>query len=484
MSQLFSTAVHGVKWSAVSSIGIVLSQFTLGVVLARLLSPDDYGLVAMVLVLILYANLLVNFGLEAVMIQRQNIGQRELSGIFWVNCFLGFILMLSFLLMAPWISLFYGTDLNDIIFALAPIVWMHGFGISHRSVLQKKIHLRPIAIAEVSSVIISTLIAIIMAFRGFGVWSLVAQSILKAMIGNCLLIISSRWSPTLEFSWKGMRSLFGFSSVILTNNLAEGAASNIDRIIIGKATGSSELGAYEKAKQLMLLPTQLVSGILTKTMLPTLSLLQSKPERYARSYLRLFAAVCFVSYPMVFGMNFVADDLIPYIFGSQWTSMVPIFKILSWAGLFTILNILSDNVLISSGNRKGLMRLTFIEKPFLIALLFVGIIFGVTGVALAYTFGSAAVFLYKSYVSSKPLHYSWSELLRRLLMPLLCSVLMYLTLSIITPQLSEISIMTRLITTITSGTVIYMTLSLFLQRDSIEFFKKAFAEFGRKDTGQ
>lgn len=257
MSDLFTRGVKGLKWSSLSSLGVVFSQFTLGVILARLLSPEEYGLVAMVMVIIVYANLLVNFGFGTVLVQQQNVSQDQLSTVFWINFVVSIALSVIFILSAPFFALFYDEPIVETLtYVLVPILVLNALGICHKVILERAIDLRPIAIAEISSIAASTTLAIYMAYKGYGVWSLVAQALLKAILYNSILILSTSWWPRFKLELDKIRDFSKFTSIILANNLAEGAAGNIDRVIVGRASGSSELGAYEKAKQLMLLPTQ------------------------------------------------------------------------------------------------------------------------------------------------------------------------------------------------------------------------------------
>ena len=433
------------------------------------------------MVIIVYANLLVNFGFGTVLVQQQNITQDQLSTVFWINFVVSILLSGIFIVCAPWIALFYEEPIvQTLTYVLVPVLILNALGICHKVILERAIDLKPLATAEISSIVVSTTVAIYMAYSGYGVWSLVAQALIKATLYNAILILSTRWWPALKMELNEIRDFSKFTSIVLANNLAEGAAGNIDRVIVGKASGSSELGAYEKAKQLMLLPTQLVSGILTRILLPTLSKLQNSPESFSKAFLKVFGVVCFVSFPMVFGLNFISEDLIPYIFGVQWSDMVPLFKIISWAGLFTILNILSDNVVVSSGNSKGLLTLTLIEKPAIIMILLIGIFWGAKGVALAYVIGAGLIFIYKCIIATQPLPIRPADVLMKMIAPLFCSASMFTVLFFIMNWTgSAMSVGVRLLVAITIGTVSYLILSLVLQRESTLYIRKILLQIGK-----
>ena len=474
MSNLFSKAVSGLKWSSLSSFGIVLSQFTLGVILARLLSPEEYGLVAMVMIIIVYANLLVNFGFSVVLVQRKDVDNDQFSTVFWINSILGIVLCLFFAAVAPNIAQFYDRKIIvTLVYFLAPILVINSLGICHRVKLERALNFKPIAIAEISSVVLSTSIAIIMALNGYGVWSLVAQALIKSVVNSVILWFSSGWMPKWIMTLSSLKGMWNLTSVVMTNNLAEGFAGSMDRVIIGKVEGSQDLGAYEKAKQLMLMPTQLISGVISRVLLPSLSKLQEQPTKFAKAYKQIFGAVALVVFPMIFGLNFIAEDMILLLFGDQWKSMVQLFEIICWAGLFTVLNVMADNIIIASGNTKGLLKITLIEKPFLVALFFIGILWGANGVAWSYVVGAIVIFVYKTFVATQPLVLRLIDMIRALVGPLMLSVIMYLLLAGVHYFFGQnFSLFTALIIYVAVGLLVYVPMALSFQREKINFLAR------------
>ena len=442
--------------------------------MARLLSPEEYGLVAMVMIIIVYANLLVNFGFGVVLVQRKDVDNNQFSTVFWINIVLGLALCLFFIVIAPLVAEFYDRKIIiTLVYFLAPILVINSLGICHRVKLERALNFKPIAMAEISSVVLSTSIAIIMALNGYGVWSLVAQALIKSIVNSIVLWFSSGWMPKLVMALSSLKGMWKFTSVVMTNNLAEGLAGSMDRIIVGKVEGSQDLGAYEKAKQLMLLPTQLISGVTSRVLLPSLSKLQEEPTKFARAYRQIFGVVALVVFPMIFGLNFIAEDIIPMLFGDQWNSMVPLFEIICWAGLFTVLNVMADNIIIASGNEKGLLRMTLIEKPFLVALFFVGIIWGVSGVAWSYVIGAFIIFLYKTFVATQPLVLRLVDMFGALLGPLVLSTVMYLVLTGVYRVVGEsLSSLVSMVIYIALGMIIYIPLALSFQKEKINFLAR------------
>ncbi len=474
MNNLFSKAVAGLKWSSLSSLGITLSQFTLGVILARLLSPEEYGLVAMVMIIIVYANLLVNFGFGVVLVQRKTISDDQLSTVFWINIIIGLLLCSFFIAIAPYIARFYDRSvIVTLVYFLAPILVVNSLGICHRVKLERALNFKPIALAEISSAVLSTSIAIVMALKGFGVWSLVAQALSKSIINSVVLWFSTGWVPNWIIAISSLRDMWKFTSVVMTNNLAEGLAGSMDRIIIGKAEGSQDLGAYEKAKQLMLLPTQLISGVISRVLLPSLSRLQGEPIKFAKAYKEIFGVVSLVVFPMVFGLNFIAEDMILLLFGDHWKSMVQLFEIICWAGLFTVLNVMADNIIIASENTKGLLRITLIEKPFLITLFFIGILWGANGVAWSYVVGAMVIFVYKTFVATQPLVLRLIDMMKTLIGPFILSVVMYLLLTGVHHFFGRnLDVLPALIIYTTVGLFVYIPMAFSFQREKVGFLAR------------
>lgn len=479
MTDLFSKAATGLKWTSFSSLGISLSQFTLGVFLARLLSPVEFGLVAMVTVIIGYASILVDFGLGSVLIQKSEVSENEYSAVFWLNMLISVLIAIMMIIFAGRIADFYDQPVvARITCFLSPILLFNAWGLCYRARLEREIDLRPVSVAEMASVILSSLLAIGLALMGYGVWSLVAMYLIRALLYNAIIIMSADWHPNLRFDLKGLSPLFVFSGTILTNRMAEGAAGSMDRLLVGKVSGSEDLGIYEKAKNLMLMPTMMVAGIISRVALPSLSRMQEDTVRFSAGYERMLGLISFVVFPMIFGLHLIAPDLIPFLLGHQWSAMVPVFQIICGAGLFTVANILTDNVIVSSGNQRGLMKLTFIEKPFMVAIFFFGIIWGVTGVAYAYVIGSVITFLYKTYIATGPLVVSPLNIYSKMILPLFGSVIMYLSgFILLKAGLGDAHVATRLTMAILTGVLVYYVMARLTQRSNFDYFIRIVHEF-------
>lgn len=481
MSGLFNQTAKGLKWTTFSSIAMVISQFTLGILLARLLSPKEFGLIAMVTVVISYASILINFGLGTVLVQRNIVSPSQFSSAFWLNLIISIVLFFIFLACAPLLAEFYDvTIVKRLTWWLAPIVLINAIGICHKAKLEREINLKPVALSELFSVLVGTITAIIMAFNGFGVWSLVAQALIKSVVYNVILVGSTRWWPSLVFRINDLKPLLSFSGGVLTNQLAEGAAGNVDRILVGKFAGSEDLGAFEKAKNLMILPTMMIGGILSKVILPSLSLIQKDLKKFGQSILEISALLGFLIFPVMSGLQIIAPELIPLLFGAQWTPMIQLFQIICWAGWFTVLNILLDNVVISSGNQRGLWNLTLVEKPFMIVIFILGIFWGAKGVAVAYVLGAGLMFFYKLYIATKPLNIGFFTVLKTLVPAVTCTLAMYLFIIVFSNAVPlTISPWFRIFYLVSLGIISYALLSWWFQKKTVNYFIRILSAIGK-----
>ena len=466
---LFQKTAKGLKWGAAASIGTVLIQFTLGVFLARLLDPSDYGLVAMITVFVMVANSLINQVLGTVMVQKNTLSDIEMSSLYFFNLLLGLLIFLAFVLGASRISDFYGRiELINIMYWLSPIVLMNSFGTAHRVKLERELNIRPIAMADLASVFLSASCAIVLALSGWGVWSLVAQALIKPFIFNLILFASSRWMPLLRFEWTSIRSTLGLTGTIMLNLGAEGVAGNIDRALVGRSFGSSDLGIYEKAKQLIMMPGQLLLGVTNRVLLPAMSQLQSDSARFSKQYLKIVSLVGFAICPLVIGLNVVSPTLIPMLFGDHWSSMVPVVQWLSWAGIFVVYNVMSDSIVISLGDKKGLLLITLLEKPIVFISVLISVQFGLPVLCWTFVAVSVLIFCIKVWITSLSLTTNLLEVIGILLRPLLTSVFMFMVVSIVIGSLqTHVSSIFLLAVSVVLGSMVYLLLSLITQKKAL-----------------
>ncbi len=332
-----SRAIVGVKWTSAASLlstGLYLLQ---SIVLARLLEPRDFGLMAMAIVVISVAVAYVDMGLSSAIIQRQHCTEKELSSLYWLNIFAGIIVFCSVFALSPLIAQFYRepkvthiVQLCALTFVLAPI------GQQYQLLLQKELFFRPLALIEVASRGIGTAVAIAVAVMGGGVYALVFGQLATYASSSLLLVIRGHriYRPRLHFAWADVRSYLGFGLYQMGERGINTLHDNLDKLIIGFWLGAKTLGYYSFAWNLALMPVSRINPILTKTAFPLFSRLQDEIALLRAGYFKLLRLLSLVNFPLFLGLCAVAPLAVPCIFGEKWLPAVPLVQVFSLVAVF------------------------------------------------------------------------------------------------------------------------------------------------------
>ncbi len=396
-------SIKGVMWSGFSQGSRQVIQLVITVILARLLSPDDFGLVAMADVLISFLAIFTEMGLSSALIHKQDINERHINSAFWINLLFGIVLACLFLLSAPLISNFYHSQkLRLIVNALSINLIISSFGIIQLALLTKKMEFKKIAVRDVTAVSISGVAAIYFAAHGMGVWSLVLQSIILTSTNTLLLWVVSDWRPRFVFSISSLKEILPFSTHLTGFNIVNYFARNIDRVLIGKFLGSEALGIYSLAYKLMLVPLQNVSWIISKVMFPALSAIQHDLEGVRVAYQKMCKAISLITFPMMFGLFSLAPELVTIVFGSKWEPSIVIIRILCICGLFQSIHTTSGTILLSQGRSDIQLRLGLFSSVYVAVAIAIGIgiLGGINGVAIMYTLEQILWILYAQNVTN------------------------------------------------------------------------------------
>lgn len=368
----------------------ILVQLTGIVVLARLLAPADYGVLAMVLAIIGVGEIFRDFGLSSAAIQARDVSRGQKSNLFWINTGIGLVLGIVVCALALPISAFYGDDrLVLVTLVLSSTFVFNGIATQFRADLNRKFRFLRLTLVEIAAQAIALGIAIGLALAGWGYWALVAQQVLQVLIQVVVLPFVTGWLPGLPDRRAPMGAFLRFGMGLVGVQLLTYASRNVDSIVIGQSFGASALGIYNRAFQLMLLPLNQVNAPSTRVALPTLSRLQDDPERYGRflvfgqtvmmNVVSLVLAVCIGLAPAVIGISL----------GDQWAAAVPIFQVLGIAGFFQMAGYASYWIFLSKGLTNWNLLLALWARPLVVVLIILGGFWGVMGVAVAYTLGAA-----------------------------------------------------------------------------------------------
>ncbi len=378
--------LDALSWSGAAQFVRQLIWLVLGIVLARLLTPRDFGLIAMIVVLTGFASLFLEAGFGSALIQRKDAGERHLSSVFWLNLSLGAALTLLVGAAAPAIARFYGEPRLVPLTRVVSLTFLfNSLGVVQDALFRKRLDFRAIARADIVSLLVSGAAAVVMALRGFGVWSLVVRVVGTVGLRTVLLWTASDWRPRWRFDRAAVGELFGFGAGQLGSRSVDYWARHADDLLIGKVLGSTPLGIYDKAYQVMLFPLTNVTWVIAEVMFPSLALVQEDSERMGRIFLRTTRVIALVAFPLMIGAFVTARPLVLTVLGSRWLGMVPIVRVIWLAGMAESLVGLAGSLYLAQGEAALKFRVRLVVKGLLVAAIIVGLRWGVVGVAIGYT---------------------------------------------------------------------------------------------------
>ena len=362
------------------------------VVLARLLTPADYGLVAMVTTITGLGQAFADLGLSEATIQREDISHDQVSNLFWINVAIGLALMLVTIGLAPALAWFYREPrLNKIAQVVSLTFLIGGLRVQHTALLKRRMRFASLAARDVASSVVAVPIAIVLARRGAGYWAIVALPLIANFIQMALSWLMVRWIPGLPRRGAGIRSLVTFGGNVAGSYLLTNMTRNADNVLIGWWWGATPLGLYSRAYNLLMLPVRQLSLPARSVAVPAFSRLQDDTERFARYHLRAVSLMAWISTP-IFGFLFVAaGPVIVLALGHQWGGAAPVFQILVISALGHLLFDSTIWLFVSRGQSGRLLKLLLVISPIIVASYAIGLPFGIKGVALSGSMGMVGV---------------------------------------------------------------------------------------------
>lgn len=389
MKDLKQKAIKGLAWSVLDNSGQQLLKFIIGIVLARLLSPQEFGLIAMVTVFTGFASRFSDLGLSAALIQKRDTSQSEFSSVFWLNVLGGSVLTVTFLVAAPFIALFYEEPmLTSLTMFVSATFLLGSLSASQRVQMKRELNFKTPSIVSIGSITISGIVAIAMAYQGFGVWALAVHMVFSSFISLLLLWFLSSWRPQWHFDWSAVKGMMGYSLNLFGTRSLNYWVKNIDTLLVGKFLGTHAVGIYSRAFALMLFPLRNISNVLTQVMFPALSTIQEDKKRVARIYLKMTQTIAIFVFPLMSGLFVTVKPFIFVVLGPQWMDVVPVLQIMCVAGAFQAVGTLNGNLYMSQGRTDTQFKVGLFLKSNSILWIVLGLNWGVIGVAAGVTIAS------------------------------------------------------------------------------------------------
>jgi O-antigen/teichoic acid export membrane protein len=363
-------------------------------VLARLLTPNDYGLIGMVVVVISFAGMFKDAGLSMATVQKETISREQISTLFWLNVLISLFLGLCILAGSPLVARFYGrSELTTVTAALSLSFIISGLTIQHQALLRRHMRFESLAVIQIASYVANLIVAILLALAGWRYWALVGGTFATALSGTLLTFFFCPWIPGRMRRATGVRDMLKFGGHVIGGNFFDYFAGSADHILIGKFIGADALGLYAKAYRMVKMPITQIRGPMRKVALPVLSSLQNQPERYVKYYQRLIDIIASLSIPLTLYCAIEADFLIRILLGQQWLGVVPVFRILAIAGVIHPVASTGGLVLISHGFSSRFFYFSVFYTIVIVASYIAGLPFGIRGVAAGYAVGRYVILI-------------------------------------------------------------------------------------------
>lgn len=360
----------GMSWNAFENIAVQGISFVLNIILARLLTPHDYGTIGMILIFLTFSNIFVDSGLSRALIQRQDRTENDFSTVLIFNILISVLLYVILFFAAPAIADFYDTpELVTLQRVFFLVLIIDSLSVVQSAKLQIKVDFKSIALINAVATIISGSIAVWSAYNNFGVWALVIQSLTKSLVSVVCFWIVGKWIPKTGFNKDSFKKLFGFSSKLLVCGLLGTTFTNVYNLIIGKYYNPTSLGFYTRAQQFPELTAGTLNSVMNTSTFPLMATLQNKRDELILTFRRLIRLSALVIFPTMVGLSVLSDEIILVLLGEIW---LPTSDLLFWLALsyiFTPLSALNLNLLNAIGRSDLFMKIDFSKVPILAAMM-------------------------------------------------------------------------------------------------------------------
>lgn len=464
---LKSKTAKGVIWSSIERFSTQGIQFLIMIVMARLLTPEDYGLIGMVAIFLAVSQSLIDSGFSQALIRKQNRTEADNSTVFYFNIIISSLLYIILYISAPFVADFYNQpELTKVMRIICLGVIINSLAVVQRALLTIKIDFKTQAKSSLIAAIFSGCIGIFIAYNGLGVWALVIQQLLNLTTNTLLLWFFSRWRPKAIFSWNSFRELFAFGSKLLISGLIDTLYKNIYPIVIGKLFNASSLGHYTRAHQFSEFPSSNVTGIIQRVTYPVLCGIQDDTMRLKEIYRKFLKLSAFVIFPLMIGLAAIAKPFVNIMLGTQWEFCGQLLQIICFSMMWYPIHAINLNLLQVKGRSDLFLRLEIIKKILGISVLCITAPWGLIYMCYGQIFNSLVALIINTYYTGKLIQVGYLKQMRDLVPTIILSLTMFATICIANTYIS--SDIFQLITGIIVGVIVYFSGSYLFKFNELE----------------
>lgn len=469
------SAMSNARWLTLSQAARILLQLVSLFILSRLLQPSEYGLLAMATVAVNFAYLLRDMGTGAAVVQKETLTDQTTNTVFWLNVGMGFVLALALVVVSPFLANYFRIDrLAPVLCLLATVFPVTSASAVHQSLLERNSGFKTLARVEIVSAVIGLAVAVNLAYLGFGVYSLVLQTLVAATSSSVQLWLASPWRPKKIWDKNELKSLWGFSGNLTGFTFINFFARNADSMVIGRVLGSAQLGIYSQAYKVMMFPLQSMSYVAGRALFPVMSRQQSERDKMAQLYFRSLRLIATITAPLMAGLWLLRDPFVAIALGKQW-GQVPI--VLAWlapVGFIQSLISTTGTVFMSTGRTDMMMRLGLLGTILQVGSFFVGVNWGIEGVAACYLVANILNGIPHFYFAVRQLNSTLMDLVRAVWQAVFFALLMVALLYPLYRVLIQMSLAHQLVFGVITvvGALIYSGLTLVFSKALVQDCKR------------
>ena len=470
-------AASGMVWTALQKYATMFIQFVSGIILARLLTPHDYGCIGMLTIFVVLAEAFIDGGFGSALIQRKRPTQEDYSTIFFWNILMSVLMYAILFVSAPAIARFYNIPLLcDVLRVQGIILFIYAFNIVQKNQLQKKLNFKVLSIVTITTSIISLGITIYMAYKGFGVWALVAQNLITAAIPAVVFWFYMKWRPAWVFSWKSFKELFSFGFFMFLTHLINNFSSQIQGLLIGKIYSSSTMGYFSKAVRTELMASQSITSIMTQVTYPLYAEAQDNKILLGNMIKRITMTISYITFPLLFILLLLAKPLFILLYSDRWLDSVPYFQVLCIAGMGGCLTSVNTQAIAAIGKSKEMFQWTIVKRGVGVLAIVGGLIlYGMKGLLIGMVFNSWFSYFVNIFLVSKYIRYQWLQQIYDLI-PIVVVCLITTAISYFVGRIIDLGMYWAALVELIVFVSIYMGWSLLFKPESYTFFLSAIPE--------
>jgi O-antigen/teichoic acid export membrane protein len=474
--------LRGLVWVGASQAGGQIIRALVAIFIARLLTPEEYGLAALSLVFASLVMVFSDLALGAALIQRKTLSAVDRDTAFWTTMSAGVVFtVLGAVLSGPIADLYGAPDAQPLLFVLSLSFLVSALGATQQNLMLRDMDFRRVEVLPLIGGLVGGIAAVISAAFGAGAWAIIVQQVVMVVVTTILVWYRSQWRPRWAFSWASLKSMGSFSAYMLGQRVLFYLQANGDRFLIGRFLGTSALGVYAVAYNTMLVPASKLGGPLQRVFSPAFSRIQDQPERIAATWARVARLIAGVSVPALAGLVVVAPDFVPLVLGSHWEAAVPVVQILAWVGIVQAVQVINMDILLARGRSRTMFRFALAVTTAHLIAFAVGLQWGVIGVAVAYAISTTLVEPTQTVLAARALNVSPMIFVRAISGVFQAAIGMALAVLVLRGFLVESGVPAagRLALCIVAGVVVYGLLCLWRAPELLAEVRDLLARRGR-----